>query len=93
MSSFIEDLETRRQLGGCFYLVVPLVEDDRELEELIHQATRVEKAVELMLDGKTPIWEMLELVEDAVPSMDQYVNEVEQNLYEQLLWSPNLRAT
>lgn len=88
----IDNIITRRELGDCFYIHIPLCQDEASINEQIQQAMRIEKAVDMMLDGSASIWDMFELIEDAVPNMDQYTDEVGQNLYYHLLSCPQLRT-
>lgn len=91
-SQAVENIADRRAIGRCFYIQIPLYQDESSIKEQIHQATKIEKAVDLMLDGSASIWEMFELIEDAIPNMDQYTDEVSQNLYYHLLSCPQLRT-
>ena len=80
----IEDLNTRRQWGDCFYLDIPLDVSSEEIKARISHATSVEKAVKFMLDGKTNLEEMLEEVEpillDLGNSVDAYIEDIEDNM-------------
>lgn len=89
----ILDPFSRRRIGGCFYLVIPVAgEEDAAIRAAISEASQVEKAVDLFLDGDLSIEDLLESVEGHVPDIDQYCQEVEQNLYEELVQSESLRA-
>lgn len=81
----ILDPLTRRRMGRCFYLVISLENCDEEIKAAIEDAMQVERAVEAVLNGDASIWESLEAVEECVLDVDQYCQEVEQNLYETLL--------
>ena len=88
----ILDPFNRRQVGGCFHLVIPVADRcDEEIKAALQDAMRVERAVEGVLNGDFSIWESLEAIEDCVPDADRYCDEVEQNLYETLLECPQLR--
>lgn len=90
----ILDPFSRRRIGGCFYLVVPVAgEEDAAIAAAIQEATQVEKAVDSFLDGDLSIEDLLETVEGNVPDIDQYCQEVEQNLYEELVRSESLKAS
>lgn len=89
----ILDPFSRRRIGGCFYLVVPVAGQEAEaIASAIQEATQVEKAVDSFLDGDLSIEDLLETVEGNVPDIDQYCQEVEQNLYEELVRSKSLKV-
>lgn len=70
----------RREIGSCFYLVIPICETDDEFAQLMADANKVQSAVKSMLDGKLNPEELLESVEAFVPDIDEYIDEVEENL-------------
>ena len=80
----VEDLNTRRQWGDCFYLDIPLDASLKEIQARISHATSVEKAVRSMLDGTTNLEEMLEQIEpillDLDNNVDAYIEDVEENM-------------
>jgi len=77
----------RRNLANCFYLHIPLDNSDAEIKELIANVMKVEQFTNSMLDGSLSFEDLLEAVEQFVPSMDNYVNEVETNLNDALIWT------
>lgn len=94
MKSAILDPFSRRRIGGCFYLVIPVAgEEDEAIAAAFREATQVEKAVDSFLDGDLSIEDLLESVEGNVRDIDQYCEEVEQNLYEELVRSESLKAS
>lgn len=69
----------RRRIGSCFY---PLIYLDCSWDECYAQleiANKVEAATKKMLDGDITAEEMLEMIEGCF-DMDQYLDEVEENL-------------
>lgn len=76
------DLNTQRALSSCFYLAVPLAEDTNSLRELIGICMEVEQAVDKMMKGEITPDEFLQATEDFYPDVDQYIEEVEDNLEE-----------
>jgi len=68
-------------VGDCFYLTVPN-EPEAELQKIIRDSFLVEKAVKAMIYGSISPEELLETVEPVIPDMDQYLDEVEENLAE-----------
>ncbi|MBW4568043.1 MAG: hypothetical protein KME31_08470 [Tolypothrix carrinoi HA7290-LM1] len=85
MPQEIIDLDIYRQLGGCFYLVVPVCDSDEEFDALMADAQKVEQATVKMLQGTINIEELLESIENFVPSIDSYIEEVEENMNESLI--------
>lgn len=81
----IIDPFTRREFGSCFYLVIPICEDDAEFNQLLDDASQVQKSVTSMLNGSMSVEDMLESVESFIPSMDDYVEEVETNMEQTLI--------
>lgn len=91
MTIAILDPYSRRRIGGCFYLVVPVAgQEDEAIAAAIHEAMAVERATDAFLDGEMSIEDLLESVEGNVPDIDQYCQEVEQNLYDELVASESL---
>lgn len=85
----IIDSSQRKALADCFYLQIPLIHTcDDEIAYNIANAMQLEQSVAAMLDGSMNIEDLLESVEDLVPDMDMYVEEVEANLEETLLILP-----
>lgn len=80
----------RRDFADCFYLAISLEDAEAEIREHIAQASKVEAAVALVLDGSANLEDMLEMVEDVVPNIDQYCEDVEQNMYASLMACPSL---
>jgi len=71
--------EFNRDIGGCFHLYIPL-DPETEVRQAIHNSMVVEKAVKLMLNGQASPDEILDLIEPVVDSVDDYIQEVEENL-------------
>lgn len=92
----MENIHIEREFGRAFYLAIPLDLDDSSCQELVLASSAVERVVAQVSNGEFSIWEGLEAIEDAIASveidMDQYCDEVEQNLYESLLILPDLVA-
>jgi hypothetical protein len=85
MNKQIIDPRVNREFGSCFYLAIPICDDDTEFKELMHDAYKVERAVKSMLDGSISVEDLLEAVEPFIPCMDDYVEEIEQNMNEALI--------
>lgn len=86
MNSII-DPSARKNLANCFYLQIPLDGSEAEIKALIADAMRLEQFTNLMLDGTINFEDLLEAIEPFVPSIDNYVSEVESNLNESLIWT------
>lgn len=83
----IVDSSVSRNLANCFYLQIPLDGSDAEIKELIANAMKVEQFTKSMLGRAMDFEELLETVEEFIPSMDTYVSEVETNLNQALIWT------
>ncbi|WP_375470256.1 hypothetical protein [uncultured Nostoc sp.] len=81
----IIDPKVYKEIGECFYLLIPICNDDAEFEALMSDAEQVCQATKKMLDGSINIEDFLEVVEPFVPSIDDYIEEVEENLEEALI--------
>lgn len=89
MSQAITDPGLRKELGSCFYLQIPVTGSEAEIREFMEYARAVEAATQLMLSGRLSFVDLMECIEPYVPSIDEYVDEVEGNLNESLLILPN----
>jgi hypothetical protein len=74
-----------REFGRCFFLVIPICDNDEEFNALMEDAKKVEQATQKMLDGSMNIEELIESIEAFVPSIDSYLKEVEENMNESLI--------
>jgi hypothetical protein len=81
----IIDPKVYRELGSCFYLVIPICGNDDEFAALMEDAKKVEQATIKMLNGSINIEELIESIEGFVPSIDSYLEEVEENMNESLI--------
>jgi hypothetical protein len=81
----IIDPKIYREFGSCFYLIIPICENDEEFDALMEDAKKVEQATKKMLDGSINIEELIESIEGFVPSIDSYLEEVEKNMNESLI--------
>lgn len=70
----------KRQLGDCFYLVIDLDRAEEEIQLALEHQYQVEQATNAMLNGSVSPEELMEMIEPFIPDMDQYQDEVEQNL-------------
>ena len=77
----MEDVIFQRLVGDCFYLTIPN-EPDAEVQKVIRDSFLVEQAVKAMISGSISPEELLEMVEPVIPDMDDYIDEVEENLAE-----------
>ncbi len=93
MSQAIDDPGLRKELGSCFYLQIPLTGSEQEIREFMEYARAVEAATQLMLSGHLSFVDLMECIEPCVPSIDEYVEEVEENLNESLLILPRIMET
>ena len=84
-SKLVDIAFDRRQLGGAFYLAIPLNDCDEAIHQALQDAKRVEQAVNDLLDGEINLWEYTEAIEPYVSDIDQYLDEVSQNLEERLI--------
>ncbi|MEH2197807.1 hypothetical protein [Nostoc sp.] len=73
--------EFRRSVGGCFHLIIPN-DPLLEMQQAIRNSMLVESAVKLMISGAISPEDLLEMVEPAIENMDDYIEEVEENLIE-----------
>lgn len=85
MTQEIIDPRVYRNFGNCFYLVIPNCDSDDEFYAIMEDARKVEQATKSMLEGSISIEELLEAVEPFVPSIDDYIEEVEENMEEALI--------
>lgn len=83
----IDNLAARKNLANCFYLEVPLDRSEKEIKELIGRAIKIEQFTNFMLNGLMSFEDLLESIEEFVPSMDNYTAEVETNLHKALIWT------
>lgn len=74
------DLLHKRWLAECFDSIIDLDAYEDEINAAIVHQAKIQRAVRAMLDGSLSLKDMLESVEDCVPSMDDYMNEVTENL-------------
>lgn len=74
------NIPLQRQLADCFYLAIPLCDDETQMRHLLDDCAQVERSVARMLKGDISPEELLEAVEGFVPSIDKYIEEVEENL-------------
>ncbi len=81
----IIDPKVYREFGSCFYLVIPVCDDDSEFEALMADADKVCTATKQMLNGSINIEELIESIEAFIPDMDEYLQEVEENMEESLI--------
>ena len=76
-----EFAQFQRLVGECFHLIIPnnpLI----EMQQAISDSMLVESAVKLMISGDISPEELLEMVEPVIEDMDDYIEEVEENLIE-----------
>ncbi|MCC5620713.1 hypothetical protein [Nostoc sp. CHAB 5715] len=81
----IIDPKVYKEMGKCFYLLIPVCNNDAEFEALMSDAEKVSEATKKMLDGSIDIEDLLETVEPSILSMDDYIEEIEKNLEEALI--------
>lgn len=72
--------------GSCFYLVLDVTKDDAELLYDLQNAKRVQQATQALIDGTTSADDFLDLVENHVGGIDNYLDEITLNV-EALLYS------
>jgi len=85
MSQEIIDPKIYQEFGRCFYLVIPICNNEAEFAALMEDAQKVEQATIRMLNGSINIEDLIESVEGFVPSMDSYLEEIEENMNEALI--------
>ncbi len=66
-------------VGDCFYLHI-LVDPEREMRKAVKDSLLMENAVKRMMTGEVSPEELLEMVEPIVGDVDNFVEEVEENL-------------
>ena len=71
----------QRSVGECFHLFIPN-DPLLEMQQAIKNSMLVESAVKLMFSGAISPEDLLEMVEPAIEDMDDYIQEVEENLIE-----------
>jgi hypothetical protein len=71
-----------REIASCFYLWIPITNDDAALNEMIGDAMRLESAISRMVRGEISPDELIQIAESnpMIPSIDDYIGEVEENL-------------
>lgn len=69
-----------RQLAGCFVLEIPCNLGDDVFADMSLRARVVEKATCDLLSGNIDAFDFCDLVENVIPNMDNYLNEVSENL-------------
>jgi hypothetical protein len=75
------DVRTQRALSSCFYLSVPLVDDEKGQRELFARVSRHEKAVTKMLKGEITPDDLIDATSEfAGINPDVYLDELEENL-------------
>lgn len=72
----------KRWISQCFDSVVDLDGHEDEIDQALIQHTKIQRTVSAMLDGSLSLKDMLESIEDCVPKMDEYIEEVADNLEE-----------
>lgn len=81
----IIDPKVCREFSSCFHLLIPVCDSDEEFQALMKDADKVMKATQKMLKGSINIEELLETIEVFIPSMDDYIKEIEENMEEALI--------
>ncbi|MEH2161608.1 MAG: hypothetical protein V7K38_11285 [Nostoc sp.] len=76
-----ELVQLQRSVGECFHLFIPN-DPFLEMQQAISNSMLVESAVKLMISGAISPEDLLEMVEPAIENMDDYIEEVEENLIE-----------
>ncbi|MHC5718174.1 MAG: hypothetical protein ACYTX0_40335 [Nostoc sp.] len=76
-----EIVQFQRSVGECFHLFIPN-DPLLEMQQAISNSMLVESSVKLMLSGDISPEELLEMVEPVVENMDDYIQEIEENLIE-----------
>jgi hypothetical protein len=73
-----------KRIASCFYLWIPIQTDDNSIKEMISDAMRLESAISRMTRGEITPDELLQIAETnpMIPSIDQYIDEIEENLAE-----------
>jgi hypothetical protein len=81
---FLIDPYALRGFAACFTLVIPLDDFDACIEEAVRNNHRMEQQINATLTGNFSFWDYMESIEPYVVDMDDYLNEVEQNLEQQI---------
>lgn len=81
----IIDPKVYKEFGNCFYLIIPTCKDDAEFDALMADADKVCNATKKMLEGSINVEELLEIIESFVPDIDNYIDEIEENMEESLI--------
>ncbi|MHC5615118.1 MAG: hypothetical protein ACYTXA_30105 [Nostoc sp.] len=76
-----EIVQFQRSLGECFHLFIPN-DPLLEMQQAISNSMLVESAVKQMISGAISPEDLLEMVEPVIENMDNYIEEVEENLIE-----------
>ncbi len=74
------DLLHRRWLAECFDSIIDLDDHEEEINAAIVHQAKIARATNAMLNGSLSLKDMLESIEDCVPNMDEYMDEVAENL-------------
>lgn len=74
-------LNFHRSVGGCFQLFIP-TDPLGEVDQAIKNSLLVDKATKQMIAGNITPDELLEMVEPVISNMDDYIQEIEENLTE-----------
>lgn len=57
-----------------------LIDTDRSIEEQFDEAFEVERLMRMVIEGRASLWEVFEQIETLEFDIDQYIDEVEENL-------------
>ncbi|MGB3513094.1 MAG: hypothetical protein WBA93_28545 [Microcoleaceae cyanobacterium] len=75
----IIDPFTRQEVGSCFYLQIP-VHDQDLMNQMFDAHLVVEKATKKFLTGEINALDFCDLVETVIDDMDGYLEEVNDNI-------------
>ena len=71
-----------RQIRQCFSIVLVPSNPEQEMQNAIRASIIVDQATTAMLRGQISPDDLLEMVEPYLSDIDQYIDEVEENLAE-----------
>jgi hypothetical protein len=74
------NIQQARLFRESFSLVIPLNCEDEEIDFLFVQADKIHKSISSMLKGEISPEDYLEAIESLVPDIDDYIDEVEDNI-------------
>lgn len=84
MNELIDEPLVQKALYRSFSPEIILLEDDQSIREQIRQGLKIERLMRLVINGEASLWEILEALEEFDFPIDDYVEEVADNLEQEI---------